>query len=111
MVLPSLIVIHVPCEFTLCVFLLHQLILEVFIVLLFLIDVTSIITTSPRSMILPLAFTKPAKIIVAVSAMNVVATLVLLDEGATTGTWLGVGLKPSEVLIIILFFICPGFYL
>jgi len=111
MVLPSLVVIHVPGEFTLGILLLYHLVLEVFVFLLFLVDITGIISTSTRSMILPQAFTKPAKIMSTMSAMDVITTLVLLNKGTTTWTWLGVGLKPIEIFVIILLFICPCFNL
>jgi len=90
MVLPSLVVIHVPGEFTLGILLLYHLVLEVFVFLLFLVDITGIVTTSTRTVILPKTFTKPAEVMTAMSAMYVVATLVLFNEGATTRAWLGV---------------------
>ena len=54
-------------------------------------------------MLAPFGEAEPAEVVLAVRAIHVVATLVLLDVGLAFRAGLGVGSEPSEVFRILFF--------
>lgn len=108
MIIVSLIVKNVSLKLIFAVFNDSLFVLKIFVGLFhFFINLACIVASGFGSVKLPFGQTQPAKIMIAFSTSHVHAPLVFFNVGVALWTGFTIGLDPSQIFRIILFFFNP----
>ena len=75
------------------------------------VDVANVVSSCLRAMVVPRAQADPAKVVIALLANDVIASLILLDGCGAAGAFFGVGEHPDRIFALRHLFLKPKLHL